>query len=614
MSMKTIARSAPVIFLALALWHMPAFAEPEPPRVHALSMYGDIKYPLDFKHFDYAEPKAPKGGDLRMAATGTFDSLNPFIVKGVPAAGVGYLLDTLTVSAEDEPFTRYGLIAETMQVPADRSWIIFNLRPQAKFRDGTPITAADVVFTFETLKTKGSPFYRAYYADVAKVEALDERRVKFSFAAPNRELPLIVGEMTVLSKAWYATRPFDQTTLDPPMGSGPYRAAKIEQGRSIVYERDANYWGRDLAVNAGRFNFGTMRFDYYRDDVVQVEALKAGNFDLRAENSAKNWATAYDSPALASGQLVKDALPNRLPAPIQGFAFNLRRPIFQDVRIREALSYAFDFEWSNKTLFFGAYKRTRSYFGNSELEAKGLPSPAELKLLEPLKDLVPPQVFTAEFQPPVYDGSGNVRDGLRKAAKLLADAGWQIDKGKLVDAKGQPFEFEILVNAPSAPAFERIILPFTRNLERLGIQARLRSVDTAQYQNRIDSFDFDMVVAAYGNSQSPGNEQRDRWGSAGADDPGASNIIGVKNKAVDQLIDQIVRAEDRAGLVTAVRALDRVLQWNHYLITMYYTDTTRVVHWDMFGRAKTLPIAGFDLDTWWIDSDKLAKLNRRGQP
>lgn len=583
----------------------------DPAPVHGLAMHGAPKYPADFKHLDYMNPDAPKGGDVRFAAIGTFDSLNPFILRGVPAVALNGLFDTLLKSSDDEAFTAYGLLAETLEVPDDRSWVIFNLRPQARFHDGTPVTAEDVVWTFDTLRTKGRPSFRAYYADVAKVEALTPLRVKFTFKpGVNRELPLILGQMSVLSKAYYQKANFEQTSLEPPLGSGPYKVARVEPGRSITYVRDPNYWGRDLPINRGRSNFGTMRYDYYRDATVAVEALKAGQYDFRLENSAKNWSTEYDElPALKSGALVKKEVRNEMPNGMQGFAFNLRRPIFQDVRVRKAITEAFDFEWSNKTLFYGLYARTASYWSNSELAARGLPQGEELALLEPFRKDLPPELFTTEYNPPVTDGSGNLRDNIRASLRLLREAGWEVRNNKLIEtATGKQMEFEILLESP---LFERIALPFIRNLERLGMSVKLRTIDPSQYQTRLDNFDYDMTVVVFGQSLSPGNEQREYFGSEAADIQGSRNVIGIKSKVIDALIDQVIAAPDRESLIQRTRALDRVLQWGHYVVPHFHSRVYRMVLWNQFGFPKTPPKYGVALDSWWIDPALQAALPRR---
>jgi len=577
-------------------------------KAHGIAMHGDLKYGPDFTHFDYANPDAPKGGELRLGGVGGFDSFNPFIIKGNPDDGAGRIYETLLVASADEPFSEYGLLAETVETPADRSWVAFTLRPQARWHDGQPISADDVIWTFETLRTKGRPFYRAYYANVAKVEKIGERTVKFTFKpGENRELPLIVGQLPVLPKHYWEGRDFEASTLEPPLGSAAYKIGKFEPGRWSIYERVPDYWGKDLAVNRGRDNFDTIRHDYYRDMTVELEALKAGAYDVHPEASSKEWATAYDVPAVRNGQLIKGEFKNGNPTGMQGYAFNTRRPLFQDRRVRQALGYALDFEWSNRTLFYGQYTRNRSYFDNSELAANGVPQGAELAALEPFRGKVPDEVFTTEYQPPMTDGSGNMRDNLRKAVELLKAAGWNIDPSskKLVNAQGQPFEFEILL---LDPVYERITLPFVKNLERLGVTARVRTVDTSQFKKRMDDYDFDVVIDRWLETLSPGNAQRTYWGSASADQPGSRNSIGIKDPVIDALVEQVVAAPDRASLVARVHALDRVLQWNFYVIPNWYIAYDRIAYWDKFGRPDVIPVQGVQIDTWWIDPAKAAAL------
>ena len=565
-----------------------------------MSLFGDLKYGPDFKHFDYVNPDAPKGGTMRRSAIGTFDTLNPLVVKGIPAAGVGAIFDTLAVASEDEPASEYGLVAEKIDLASDKLSVLYTIRKEARFHDGSPMTPEDVIWTFETLRAKGHPSYRSYYGDVTRVEKAGERGVRFVFkSAENRELPQILGQMPVLSKAYWSGRDFEKTTLDPPLGSGPYKIESIDPGRSITYSRVADYWADDLPVMKGRNNADVIRYDYYRDATIALEAFKAGQYDIRLENSSKDWATGYDSPALRAGLIKKEEIPNQLPSGMQGFAYNLRRPIFEYPRVREALAYAFDFEWSNKNLFYGAYKRTRSYFDNSELAATGVPQGEELTILEKFRGQIPERVFTAEYDPPKYDGSGNIRDGLRAALKLLKEAGWTFKGEKLAnDETGQPFEFEILLDNPQ---FERIVLPFTKNLERMGITGRVRTVDNAQYQKRMETFDYDMAVVAFGESLSPGNEQREFWGSQAAGEQGSRNLMGVKNKVVDELIEDLIRAPDRASLVAHTRALDRVLQYGYYLIPHYHIAAFRVAHWDKFERPPVSPKYAVGIETWWID-------------
>ncbi|MDQ5908252.1 MAG: microcin transport system substrate-binding protein [Pseudomonadota bacterium] len=598
--------TAGLLLLSSGLSMTVALGEP----VHGIALHGQPKYGPDFKHFEYVNPDAPKGGEARFAAIGSFDTFNPFNIKGQAAAGIGQLFESLLTSSADEPFSEYGLIAESVDIPADRGSVTFTLRPQAKFHDGSPITADDVLFSFEILKSKGSPAFRFYYTSIASAERLDERRIKFTFApGENRELPLIVGQMPVLSKKYWQDRDFAATTLDIPVGSGPYRIERFEAGRFIAYTRDAQYWGRDLPVNRGQHNIDRLVYDYYRDGNVALEAFKAGAYDLRIENNSKLWATGYDFPALSQGWVSKVTFPRQLPAGMQGFTFNLRRPLFQNPKVRQALAYAFDFEWSNRNLFYGQYQRTRSYFDNSELAARGLPSPEELALLEPLRKDLPPEVFTVDYQPPVANDDGQLRANFKKALELLKEAGWTFRDRKLVNVQGEPFRFELLIDEPT---WERIGLPFARNLERLGIEMTVRNVDSAQYENRTRSFDFDMIVNVWGQSLSPGNEQREFWSSASADQPGSRNLAGLKNPAVDALVEQLIAAPDRTTLVTRVRALDRALQWNFLVIPHWHIAYDRLALWNKFGYPSVTPLQGVQLNAWWIDPAKAAALSQRG--
>ncbi len=618
--MPFLGRAAGLLALAGLLAASPGSAQTQAPDAggatvtvaHAIAMHGDVKYGPDFKHFAYADPNAVKGGEVKFHAIGTFDNLNPFILRGVAAVGSAAIYDRLMTASADEPFTEYCLVCETVEVPADRSWVAFNLRPEARFHDGRPITVEDVIWTFETLKTKGHPFYRSYYASVAKAEKVGERKVRFTFSGGiNRELPLIVGQLPVLPKHYWEGREFDKTTLEPPLGSGPYRIDSFEAGRYITLRRVPDYWGAKLPVNVGHHNFDVIRYDYYRDNTVALEAFKAGEYDLRVENQALAWATGYDSPARAAGLFKLEELPFERTTGMQGFVMNMRRPLFQDRRVREAMAYAFDFEWSNKNLFHGAYTRTRSYFDNSELAARGLPGPEELKLLEPLRGKIPDEVFTKEYNPPKTDGSGNWRENQRVALRLLREAGYKFENQRLVGPDGNPVSFEILLNSPQ---FERVMLPYAENLKRLGIEARVRTVDPAQYQRRMDEFDFDMTVDVFAQSESPGNEQRDYWSSRAADTPGSRNTAGIKSDAIDFLIEAIISAPDRDSLVVRTRALDRVLQWGHYVVPNWHTRVTRVAYWDRFARPAITPDVGFLSSVWWVDPQKDAALKaKRGR-
>ncbi len=572
---------------------------------HGASMFGELKYGPDFEHFDYADPNALKGGHLKLAAIGSFDSLNPFILKGTPASNISLIFDSLTVQSNDEPFSEYGLLAETIEIPDDRSWVAFNLREEARWHDGEPVTAADVVFSFNVLREEGRPFFRSYYANVAEVTIEGERRVKFTFdQTMNRELPLIIGQLPILPEHYYAERPFAETTLEPPLGSGPYRITEVDGGRRLVFERVEDYWAKELPVNTGRYNYDRITLEYFRDSNVALQAFLAGTYDLRFENTARLWATAYEGPAVEAGHIVLEEIPRQGGTGMQGFVYNTRRAIFADPQVREALAYAFDFEWTNATLFYGQYTRTESYFSNSELAARGLPSAAELALLEPWRDEVPPRVFTDAYDPPATDGSGNIRPQLARAFELLTDAGWEVRGRTLTHAEtGRELRFEILL---VSPAFERIVNPFVQNLERLGVEVRVRTVDPAQYQNRLTDFDFDMIVNVWGQSLSPGNEQRDFWSCAAAATPGSRNYAGICEDAVDALIDEVIQAPSRDALITATRALDRVLLWGHYVIPHWHTTDQRVARWDVFGRPEIMPRYGIDLFAWWIDPDKVA--------
>ena len=600
-----------LVWLALGAFVVaatPAIAE-DPAPSHGLAIYGDLKYPADFTHFEYVNPDAPKGGRLRQGVPeSTFDSFNPWIIKGNPAAGVGLLYDTLLVSAADEPFSEYGLLAKSVRTPADRSWVEFELRPEARWHDGKPVTADDVVWSFETLLAKGSPMYRFYYQNVEKVEKTGERSVKFHFKpGTNRELPLIVGQLPVLPKHWWATRDFEATSLEPPLGSGPYKIGKFEAGRYVELERVPDYWGKDVPVNKGRWNFDVQRFEYYRDATVALEAFKGGSYDFRVEASAKDWATAYEIPEVKDGRIVKEAVPNKRPTGMQAFGMNLRRPLFQDRRVREALDLAFDFEWSNKTLFYGQYERAESYFENSELASSGLPTGDELAILEKYRGRIPDEVFTKPFAAPKTDGSGNNRENLRRAAELLKEAGWVPQNGKLMK-DGKPFTFELLLNSP---LFERVALPYAKSLEKIGITANVRTVDTSQYRRRTDAFDYDMIVAGFGQSESPGNEQRDYWSSESASREGSRNALGLADPVIDELVAGVIAAPDRASLVSRVRALDRVLLAGRYVVPNWYIGSDRIAYWDKFGHPAVVPKDGVQIDAWWVDPAKAAKLESR---
>ena len=600
-------------FLVLLYLAAPAFAADAPapisieaPKVepkHAIALHGEAKYPADFKHLEYVNPDAPKGGAIRSAVIGTFDSLNPFIVKGAPAAGLNYLrsdlfYESLMQNSWDEPFTLYGILAESVEIPEDRSWVAFNLRPEAKWHDGKPITAADVVWTFNTLMEHGTPFFKAYWGDVKSVTAESERRVKFEFTVKgNAELPLIIAEMAILPKHYWEGKNFGETSLTPPVGSGPYKIGKVDNGRSIEFVRDPNWWGKDLPFFKGFYNFDTVTYDYYRDQNVALEAFFAGEFDVQLENTAKLWETAYDAPPVLGGRITKEEIENTRPAGMQAFIMNVRKPVFKDPKVREALNYAFDFEWSNKQFAYGSYIRTDSFFENSELASTGLPQGEELAILEKYRGKIPDAVFTATYTNPKNDGSGNNRATLRKAADMLDAAGWVLGDDGIRSKDGVRLEFEIL---DSNPMLERWVIPFTKNLERIGVKANFRVVDTAQYQNRMNEYDYDMTVSSIGQSDSPGNEQRDFWSSDKADIPGARNMIGVKDPVVDEIVESIIQAKSREDLVTKVHALDRILLAGHYVIPMWHYPKWRVAYWAKLQRPSTLSgISPLIAETWW---------------
>lgn len=563
-------------------------------------MHGEPKYPAGFSHFDYVNPQAPEGGTVKMAVVANgFDSFNPFDIRGVAAAGIStYLYDTLLESSDDEPFSAYGLIAESLETPEDRSYVVFNLREQARFHDGEPITAEDVKFSFETLTTKGHPFFRNYYADVSEVTVQGPHRIRFDFnETNNRELPLILGQMPILPAHYWEDREFGKNGLTPPVGSGPYRIGSFEAGRSITYERVKDYWAEDLGVRNGRFNFDQVIYEYYTDDTVALQAFKAGNYDFRIESSAKNWATAYTGEKFENGTIVKQAIEHHRPTGMQGFAYNTRREVFSDPLVREALAYAFDFEWANQNLFFGQYTRTDSYFENSELASSGLPQGRELEILKPFRDELDEDVFTEDYAPPSTEGEHGLRKNLRTALELLRKAGYQIQDGKMVhEETGKPLAFEILLFQKS---FERVVLPFKNNLARLGVDVTVRLVDSNQYIQRLREFDYDMITQVIGQSDSPGNEQREYWHSSTVDAKGSRNYMGVSDPVVDALVEMVIQAPDREELVHRTRALDRVLLQGHYVIPHWHLAKDRVAYWNYLQRPAQTPKNGIDLNNWW---------------
>jgi microcin C transport system substrate-binding protein len=582
-----------------------------PVRSHAISLLGEPELPAGFTHWPWVNPNAPKGGEVVLTALGSFDSFNGFILRGTPAVGTALIYDQLMVRNQDEATAEYGHLAETIELPADRMGVAFELREGARFHDGRPVTAEDVVWTFNTLRAHGRPFYRSYWADVTEAVAEGPRRIVFRFkTAENRELPMILGDMAVLPKHWWEGRDFTRPLTEPPLGSGAYRIERFEQNRSVVFRRVADWWARDLPTARGTSNVDILRYEYFRDSTVAFEAFKAGQIDFRQENVARDWATGYDFPAMRRGLVKREEIRHELPTGMQCFAMNQRRPLFQDARARRALIEVFDYEWMNTNLFYGAYARTTSYFSNSEFAATGLPQGRELEILEGFRGKVPEAVFTTEYKLPVTDGSGNNREGARRALELMRQAGWTVRDRRLVNAQGQRFEFEILL---SAPTFERVALPYVQALERIGVTARVRTVDPAQYQVRMDNFDYDMTVDVIPQGFHPGNEQRDLFTCEKSKQNGSQNITGFCDPVVDQLVELVIAAPDKAELVARTRALDRVLLHGDYVIPQWHSRTFRIAWWDKFGLPPRNPRFGLGFPTgWWVDPAKARALEESG--
>ena len=597
------------IFLILCLFFT-SLVKAENNNFHGIAMHGNPKYGPDFKNVDYVNPNAPKGGKVIFSSTGSFDTFNPFILKGTAAAGIDNLYETLTKRANDEAFTEYGLIAETIEWPEDRSWVAFTIRKEAIWHDGKKITPEDVIWTFNTLMEKGHPFYKYYYSDVIEVFKESNNKVKFIFkGATNLELPLIVGQLPVLPKHYWIDKNFEETSMEIPIGSGPYKIKKFEPGRSITYELNHNYWGKNIPIKKGTENFGLIQYEYYKDRSIEREAFKSGDIDLFSENTSKDWATNYNTPAIKNGLIKKELIEHENPQGMQAFVFNTRKEFFKDRRVRKALSYAFDFEWTNKNLFYNAYKRTNSFFENSELSASGFPTGKELEILTPYMDVLPKEVFNEIYNPPKTDSSGFMRKELREAISLLKSSGWELINGKLTNKNsGKIFEFEILL---VSPAFERIVLPFKDNLQKLGIAISVRTIDSAQYQNRLDNLDFDMVVSTFSQSLSPGNEQRNFWGSDAAKTNGSRNIIGINDTVIDLLIEKVISSKSREDLINSTKALDRVLLWGHYVIPQWHISAYRTLYWDIFDKPQIKPKYSSGINTWWIDSDKADTIEQR---
>ena len=583
---------------------LPAAAVP-PLRTYGLALVGTPRLAEGFAHFPYVNPDAPKGGEVALADLGSFDSFNPFIVRGTPPQSIGRVWDTLLKETADELDTGYAHLAAVIEVGADHGYVAFELRPQARFHDGMPVTAEDVVWTFGMLRDHGRPYYRQYYADVDKAVAESATRVVFHFRTKgNRELPMILGELVVLPKHWWQDRDFTAPLTEPPLGSGPYRVGKFDFGRTLAMERVEGYWARDLPTAIGQDNFGIIRTEYFRDATVALQAFKAGHVDFRRENISKVWATEYDFPAVQKGLVKKQAFPSSLPTGMQCFVMNTRRPVFADRRVRQAMAILFDFEWENKNLFYNLYTRTTSFFSNSDCASSGLPDEAELALLEPYRDRLPAELFTTPFTLPVTDGSGNNRAGMLSCLTLLEQAGLHIKDRKMLDTAGRQMSFEILLDEPT---FERVTLPYVQWLDRMGIAVRVRTVDPAQYQHLTDAFDFDMTINTYGESDSPGNELWDFWGSAAATQEGSDNLAGVTDPVVDALIARVVSVRTREELITAARALDRVLLWGWYVVPQWHIQSVWAAWWDRFGHTDTAVRSGISFNSWWVDAELAAR-------
>ena len=587
-----------ILSLLTAMFLLAPAAAAEP--VHGIAMHGEPKRAAGFHHFPYVNPDAPKGGHLVLGALGTFDSLNPFIIRGVtPASLREYVYESLLTRGGDEPFTLYGLIAESLELPDDRSSITFNLRAGASFSDGAPITPDDVLFSHAVLRDKGWPYFRSHYAKVAKAEVTGPRSVRFTFeAAGDREIALILGLMPILPRHKLDAETFERTTLEPPVGSGPYVVARVDPGRSITYRRNSSWWARDLNIGRGRFNFDEVRLEYFRDAATMFEAFKAGEIDLRPEDDPGRWVEGYGFPAVADGRVIKRELDTRLPSGMTALVFNTRRPPFEDARVRRAFLLLFDAEWINRNLFNGVYKRTQSFFERSDLSSHGRAADVrERALLAPFAHYVKPEVLEGTFKLPATDGSGDNRANLRAAFRLLTEAGYQSKDGRLLRG-GKPLVFEFLAQTRQQ---ERLMLSYGRTLERLGIGVRIRQVDTAQYWSRLKTYDFDMIQWTWGASLSPGNEQLNRWSSKAAGIEGSLNYPGAKNPAADALIGALLTARSEEDFTAAVRAFDRVLMSGDYVIPMFHLPKVWVAHWSHLRFPAASPLGGFDLDTWWSE-------------
>ena len=590
-----------IMLLAIAA-SMPVIDVSKCHAAHGISIDGKLRYPPDFKKFDYTSDQAQKGGALVLHDLGSFDKMNPYTLKGSAPSGLDNLVfETLAASSLDEPFASYGLIAKDIELANDRLSVTYTIDENARFSDGTPITPEDVQFSLNILKSEAAhPFYQAYLQDIKGSEILDNNRVRFDFVRVNRELHLIASQVPIFSKKFYGEHPFDDPSMVPPIGSGPYVVDSVNPGKSITYRRNPDYWAINHPTRKGMFNFDTVTFKYFRDQIVSVEAFKANEFDFMYINIAKQWARDLVGPKFDSKQIMKEYLPHRNNQGMQGFVFNLRNSLFQDRRVRAALGMAFDFEWANNKLFFNEYTRSASYFSNSDLAARNLPEGLELEYLLPFKDQLPPEVFIQPLTPFSTGPSNSLRDNLRNAKKTLAEAGWTVQDGRLINTEGKSFDFEILLVSPS---FERVMAGYVNNLKKLGVNASYRTIDPALYIDRLNRFDFDMTVHVFGQSQSPGNEQRDYWHSSSADRSGSRNLIGIKDPIVDQLVEKIIYAETQEELAASCKALDRVLWYGYYVVPNWYVARHRVSYWNKFKRPETLPLYYNPIQalmTWWM--------------
>lgn len=601
---KTLNNLCAVFFLFAAISPFSAKAEPEITLTDHISITGDPWYAKGFKSFDYVNPDAPKAGRITLPAYGTFDNFNPYIFKGTASTeAVALTLDSLGITPADDVGTAYPLIAEKFELPSDKSFIGFFINPNARFNDNTPITADDVVFSFNSLITKGSPVYKFYYADVDRVEKITPRHVRFYFKpeAQNRELPLILTSLKIFSKKDFENKEYDKPSLIPPLGNGPYIIKDFEAGRYIIFKRNPDYWAKDLPTRKGFFNFDEIKYDYYQDTTVTLQALFAGSIDMRNEYIAKSWATGYDNELVTRGKIKKQTIKHNRPATTQFFAFNIRKDKFKDARVRQAISYAFNFPWANKNLFYNQYQRLYSFFTNTAFSAKGLPQAEELEILKTYENDIPAEIFTTPVEKIFRDDTLSDRENLKLAVELLNAAGYDFINEKMSNTQtGEPLEFEIIINSANGHAFTRVLLPFIENLRKIGIKASTRVLEINTYKNKLDKFDFDMIIGGFGGIYLPGSEQKDLWGSQAADVEGSNNIIGIKNPVIDDLVQNIIKTEESEKYAAYIKALDRVLLFNHYVIFNWYSDSDRIAYWDKFAFPENNTDTGVDINTWWL--------------